>query len=437
MLRDIKLDSSETEVKCYNKNCSQRSHVGGGKYICPHDNLGVRYPDLLLEWHEDNIGTIYDYTHKSGKIIKWKCLKSHCGCHVWETAISNRTDKHNGCPFCCGKRTCEHQNLEMKFPHLKAEWDPNNPKQMKDYSPHAIDLVSWICQNNLCGCHVWKCTIASRTGDKSRGCPFCSNSQLCLHNNLQAKHPELISEWHSDNIKQMKDYPPGSSEKVLWICSKSSCECHVWKAVINGRTGPQKNGCPFCMNRKLCQHNNLEALKPDLKIEWHSDNKPMHLYHKQTTVKVKWICKNKNHIWMASISNRNDTKFKTDCPHCCKTRGYSNSQIKWLTKIENEEGIIIQHALKPDGEYNIPGIGKVDGYCKETNTIFEFHGSYWHGEIGVFDQDKIHPIIKKSYGELYKKTINRDNKIRELGYTLIVKWESEIYPTNKKSNIPC
>ena len=38
----------------------------------------------------------------------------------------------------------------------------------------------------------------------------------------------------------------------------------------------------------------------------------------------------------------------------------------------------IQHAGNA-GEYRIPTVGFVDGYCQNTHTVYEFHGCFWHG----------------------------------------------------------
>ncbi len=43
----------------------------------------------------------------------------------------------------------------------------------------------------------------------------------------------------------------------------------------------------------------------------------------------------------------------------------------------------------------------------------------------MYDRNDINPTTKKTYGELYDKTISREMLIRDLGYNLIVKWEDE------------
>ena len=61
-----------------------------------------------------------------------------------------------------------------------------------------------------------------------------------------------------------------------------------------------------------------------------------------------------------------------------KTETFSKISMNWLKWISDTQGVYIQHALN-GGEYNIPNVGKVDGFCKATNTIYEFQGCFWHG----------------------------------------------------------
>lgn len=97
-------------------------------------------------------------------------------------------------------------------------------------------------------------------------------------------------------------------------------------------------------------------------------------------------------------------------------------------KVQN---ITIQYALSPEGEYRIPTIGKVDGYCPLNNTVYEYHGNYWHGNPLIFKEDDMNTIAHKTFGQLYRDTIARDDRIRKLGYNLVVQWETnlEITPT--------
>ncbi|MGZ8924400.1 MAG: DUF7487 domain-containing protein [Nitrososphaeraceae archaeon] len=111
---------------------------------------------------------------------------------------------------------------------------------------------------------------------------------------------------------------------------------------------------------------------------------------------------------------------------------HSSKCIQWLEHIMEQEGIYIQHAANI-GEFKIPGTRyKADGYCHETNTIYEFHGDYWHGNPEVFNYDVLNESIGKTMGELYQKTILKENKIISLGYNLVVLWEND-FQTKKQS----
>lgn len=66
-----------------------------------------------------------------------------------------------------------------------------------------------------------------------------------------------------------------------------------------------------------------------------------------------------------------------------------------------------------------------DGYCVSTNTIYEFYGDYWHGNLNVYDPNDTNKHNNKTYQFLYDKTMEREKLIRDLGYNLITVWESD------------
>lgn len=67
----------------------------------------------------------------------------------------------------------------------------------------------------------------------------------------------------------------------------------------------------------------------------------------------------------------------------------------------------------------------VDGFDKKTNTVYEFHGDFWHGNPDVCNLKDIHPILKVTFGELYEKTKLKEKIITDSGFNLVVMWESE------------
>jgi hypothetical protein len=69
---------------------------------------------------------------------------------------------------------------------------------------------------------------------------------------------------------------------------------------------------------------------------------------------------------------------------------------------------------------------KVDGYDPETNTVYQFHGDYYHGNPDVYSC----PItwnqkVKKFMYELYDRTLKSDELIKKSGYNLVTIWEKD------------
>jgi hypothetical protein len=103
--------------------------------------------------------------------------------------------------------------------------------------------------------------------------------------------------------------------------------------------------------------------------------------------------------------------------------GYSQKEISWLESIAQTEGIQIQHKGNGNQYIIITKMGpkKVDGYCYKNNTVYEFYGEYYHGHptksgIGVNG---------KTYKELYQRTLEREELIKEVGYTIVSMLEED------------
>jgi hypothetical protein len=119
------------------------------------------------------------------------------------------------------------------------------------------------------------------------------------------------------------------------------------------------------------------------------------------------------------------------CNKCWKIKQHSKQQILWLELISKLNNIKINHA-ENEGEFIIPNTRyRADGYCPETNTIYEFHGDYWHGNPNKFKCDEYNKTTNCNFGELYQKTLEKEKKIKLLGYNLVTIWESDWKKINK------
>jgi len=101
------------------------------------------------------------------------------------------------------------------------------------------------------------------------------------------------------------------------------------------------------------------------------------------------------------------------------SRGRSSKpELEWLNHIENEYKVSLKR------QYKIKNF-IVDGYCSKNNTIYEYFGDYWHGNLNTFNENDIHPVKNISYKEINENTLERVKILKELGYNLVVMWEEE------------
>src|SRR5205085_846829 len=230
-------------ILCDGKICG-KGRSTGGRYICPHNNLKVKFPELIEEWSHENEGKPEYYLPCSGKKVLWKCKNAPCDCHEWYATIANRTgESKSGCPFCANEKPCLHYNLKVIFPNIADEWSIKNDKKPEDYLPYSSKNVLWKCKNDPCGCHSWSTQINYRTSSKS-GCPFC-DGKPCPHNNFATLFPDLLLEWDPSNGIKPEECPPHSNLRILWICKKNSN--HKWSTKICNRTKNNGTGCPHCV----------------------------------------------------------------------------------------------------------------------------------------------------------------------------------------------
>ncbi len=104
------------------------------------------------------------------------------------------------------------------------------------------------------------------------------------------------------------------------------------------------------------------------------------------------------------------------------TRKYGYMANEWLMWLMNCNSCLqIQHQFngreKKVGSKQIP----VDGFDLQTNTVYQFHGCYWHGH-DCLKTKKLSVQLKK---ERFARTQRISKYIKACGYNLVEKWECE------------
>lgn len=174
---------------------------------------------------------------------------------------------------------------------------------------------------------------------------------------------------------------------------------------------------------RLCSHYSRRTTLEDFINKAHQIHNYFYNYslvdYQGNYKKVKIIC-SKHGIFEQLPSNHLSGK---GCLKCSKT--ISRSEAKWLDSLNIKHRNII-----------LPNLGRkrVDGFDPLTNTVYEFYGDFWHGNPEVYPSSGINSTAKKTFGELYIKTIEREELIKKAGYNLIFIWEKD-YKAQKCQNI--
>ena len=261
---------------------------------------------------------------------------------------------------------------------------------------------------------------------QGHGCYTCGRESVQKNNELIKKKSENEFKIKSNNIHcHIYDYTKSNyidaKTKLIVVCKEHG------EFNVTPNNHLRGKGCPECGKIKSA----ISKIKPYDEYL----NEFIKLYgNKYDYSLVKWegascaisvICNNHGLFDILPYMH----KIGKECPKC--SNRYSLISIEWLSYMEIKNSIKIIHA-KNEGEFCIPNSRyKADGYCKETNTIYEFHGDFWHGNPKKYNSTDINKKNSKTFGELYQNTLNKEQQIRDMGFNLITIWESDWIKLNK------
>lgn len=340
-------------------------------------------------------------------------IKIICKLHgVFEQAPSSHI-YGQGCKICGNIKNSISRRSSLEEFIKKSKELHNN---LYDYS-----LVEYVNNHTkvklLCKHHGEFLVKPNHHIQSNVGCRLCANI-----NRIQPRRKTLQSYIDDANkvhnnfydYSLIKEYKSGKD--ILKIICKNHGE---FSQKAENHTN-SKQGCPKCGFIKLA--NSLKKLPEDFITECKSIHRNTYDYsetlYSKAHNKIDLICR--IHGKFSIVANVHLCGF--GCPKCSKK--ISKPSNDWLSSLNIPEII---------PEYQIPEYKKmrVDGYDVKTNTVYQFHGTFWHGDLRIYDKDDIQPVIKKTYGELYEKTKINEEKIKNWGYNLVVMWEYDWQLLNK------
>jgi hypothetical protein len=345
-------------------------------------------------------GNLYDYSKVKYVNNKTK-ITIICKEHgEFEKTPNSHINQKNGCSMCSGKYRPSTEEFIIKANLVH--------KNLYDYSKvNYINTETKIII--ICQIHgEFKQTPHSHVSG-NQGCPKCGKT-----NKLTTKEfIEKANLVHENLYDYSKVIYVNAKTKITIICKKHGEFEQTPQSHVNSKTGCSK--CSGNYNPRTEEF----IRKANLVHENSYDYSKVKYINRNTKITI--ICK--KHGEFQQIPHNHILK-KSGCTKCCINK-YSKEQISWLNYLSKKNNIYIQHA-ENEGEFIIPNTKyKADGYCKEINTIFEYYGSYYHGNPLFYDKNDYNKTSKKKFGELYEQTLIRENNIKKLGYNLITIWDNQ------------
>jgi len=251
---------------------------------------------------------------------------------------------------------------------------------------------------------------------KGQGCITCYNNSKRFTKELFIEKgiERYGNRFKYDNVP---DIIPNNHTLLALSCTEHGPFETTYSTHLNSA-----GGCLPCSNHMNTKHNILEKYSKSIQDNGVDIDLSLYKDNDIITLSTKILCtctkKAKHRKWHAMISN---LMKGSGCPSCA-SNGCSKRQIEWLRYLEKDIPDI-QHYMNK-GEYKIDNYS-ADGYSESLNTVFEFHGCFWHGCNLCYDSSDINPINKKTYAELYTETLKKKNYIESKGYLYKEIWEHE------------
>ena len=243
-----------------------------------------------------------------------------------------------------------------------------------------------------------------------------SGCRICGYNKSSASLKKTLHDFIKDaNLVHYNKYDYADT---VYINDRTNvliiCEVHgKFSQTPNNHLRGQ--GCPVCGEldaaKKIKKPQDI-FLKELLKIHGNKYDYSKVQYSTSHS-KIIIICRHHGPFSQSAVHHLNGR----GCPKCSPI--ISKMEIQWLDSLSIPQDY--RHkTIFIEGTRLI-----VDAFDPVSNTIYEFYGDYWHGNPKKYKSDDINTRNKTTFGELYKKTIARREKILKHGYSIIEKWETE------------
>lgn len=353
-------------------------------------------PEIWIERFKSVHGNKYDYSKSifDSNLSKILIKCNHCLSEFNQTQFAHYRNKA-GCPKCACIARSKHFSLGIEE-FLKRAKEIH--KDNFDYSyveeyKNSSTKIRIICKN--CGDDFY---ATPSTHIRGAGCSKCKRVKKLTHEEYVDKAIQIHGAY---KFQYLSNYI--NMHEIIHI------KCNVCNIDYQDKAMAHlQSGCLQCNGRKMTTQffrKKLITKYGEDKFDFSDSD-----YKSLGTTNIK--CKRCNQIikrWCVNLLNRN-----VSCNNCDKA-SYRVSKIciNWLNKLNIDN--CFREKLIPSTKFHADAL--------VGNTVYEFYGSYWHGDPRVFNHSDINTMCNKTFSDLYKETIEREQQIKSLGYEVKFIWE--------------
>ena len=220
---------------------------------------------------------------------------------------------------------------------------------------------------------------------------------------------------HGDKFDYSKVKYIDGKKKVIIICPIHG----EFEQRADGHINCRGAGCNACgfISASVKQSLTTDEWIQKARVVWGDKFNYSKVEYKNSNVKVTIICP-----FHGEFQQNAGNHLKGHDCKACTNKGYSQVAIQWLKWRMIKDNCFIRHA-ENGGEIKI-GPYWVDGFCEETQTVYEYDGDPWHGNPKLFNPQDINPISLIPYGKLYENTIKKKEYLINCGFHFIQIWGS-------------
>ena len=124
---------------------------------------------------------------------------------------------------------------------------------------------------------------------------------------------------------------------------------------------------------------------------------------------------------------REENKFRPQ-----QAQPYGQMAVQWLTWESAKSGCAIRHQV--NGREKRIGKRRVDGWCAETRTAYQFHGCFWHGCPKCYDQNETNSVNGKTMAVLLEDT-KKNTAYLQCHVKVVEMWECEWKEIRKEPDV--